>query len=292
MKAATDMSSNGHPAVSTISRRWSGTTVCYPTVQGDAFTLAHALEGIRSAGLEYVELVSVPGYCEHFSPETMDGQAAAALREQVRSAGLIPVAANIAADLTTAAGVERLTQAIKLCPALGIDTVVTHIEQTETTDGAKAFMALAGKIVDAAEAFNVRLAIETHGGLCTTGRDGIRLVKDLQSKHVGVTYDTANVICWGGVLPEEDLASIADEIADRVFHIHLKDKANMNLREYVFPTFGEGVVDFRKVLEIISASGYAGYLSLEVELDGYPANAELVDSAIAVSRSYLQEISE
>jgi hypothetical protein len=31
-------------------------------------------------------------------------------------------------------------------------------------------------------------------------------------------------------------------------------------------------------------------MSLEVELDGYPETPDLVDSAIAASRNYLQEI--
>lgn len=273
-----------------MAERLCGTTVCYPTVQGDGFSLDHALRGIKSAGLDYVELVSVPNYCEHFMPEAMDGEAALALRKRVQDAGLTPVAANIAADLTTEAGVDRLVAAIKLAPALLIHTIVVHVEQTETPEGAKAFFSRAGRIVDAAEAFKVRVGIETHGGLCNTGRDAIELVKSLQSKQVGVTYDTANVIYYGGVRPEEDLAAISDDIAEHVFHFHLKDKANMTLREYVFPTFGEGIVNFERVLAIVAGSGYNGYMSLEVELDGYPAAPDVVDSAIAASRSYLQEI--
>lgn len=264
--------------------------MCYPTVQGDGFSLDHALRGIKSAGLDYVELVSVPKYCEHFMPEAMDDEAGLALRKRVHDAGLTPVAANIAADLTTDAGIDRLVTAIKVAPALAIDTIVVHIEQTETPEGAKAFFSRAGRIVEAAEAFNVRVGIETHGGLCNTGRDAIALVKSLQSKHIGVTYDTANVIYYGGVRPEEDLSAISDDISERVFHFHLKDKANMMLREYVFPAFGKGIVNFEKVLPIIAGSGYKGYMSLEVELDGYPAAPDVVDSAIAASRTYLQEI--
>jgi sugar phosphate isomerase/epimerase len=273
-----------------VTERLCGTTVCYPTVQGDGFSLDHALRGIKAAGLDYVELVSVPKYCEHFMPEAMDGEAALALRKQVEDAGLTLVAANVAADLTTEAGVDRLVTAIKVAPTLLIDTIIIHVEQTETPEGAKAFFSHAGRFVEAAEAFSVRVGIETHGGLCNTGRDAIALVKRLQSKQIGVTYDTANVIYWGGVRPEEDLAAISDDIAEHVFHFHLKDKANMTPREYVFPAFGEGIVNFEKVLAIIASSGYNGYMSLEVELDGYPKTPDLVDSAIAASRNYLREI--
>lgn len=272
------------------NRKLSGTTVCYPTVQGNAFSLNRALEGIRSAGLKYVELVSVPGYCEHFMPEVMDAGAASALRSQVEAVGLVPVVANIAADLTTDAGVERLIKSIELAPSMGLDLLITHIEQTETAEGAKAFFRRIGQVADAAAQHSVRVALETHGGLCTTGRQSIDLVKQLGSPKLGVAYDTANVIYWGGVSPDQDLASIADDISDSVFHFHLKDKANMRLREYVFPTFGEGIVDFRQVLSVIRGSGYKGFLTLEVELNGYPESPELVDRAILSSREYVEAI--
>jgi sugar phosphate isomerase/epimerase len=252
--------------------------------------LQHALEGIKAAGLDYVELVSVPNYCEHFMPEDMNEKQARELRLRVEAGGLTPVVANIAADLTTDDGVERLIKSLRLAPAIGINTVVTHVEQTETEEGARAFFARVHRIVEAAEEFGVRLALETHGGLCTTGVDAINLVKRLGSALVGVAYDSANVIYWGGVRPEEDLAAITDDIAQHVFHFHLKDKANMTMREYVFPSFGEGIVDFRQLMSVIAGSGYPGYLTLEVELDGYPPTPGLVDSAIAASRRYLEDL--
>jgi L-ribulose-5-phosphate 3-epimerase len=270
--------------------RLSGTTVCYPTVQGSAFSLERAMTGIHSAGLKYIELVSVPGYCEHFMPEEMDAAAASALRSKVEATGLLPVVANIAADLTTDAGVDRLVRSIELAPAMGLDLVITHVEQTESSEGAKAFFGRIGRVADAAVQHSVRVALETHGGLCTTGRQSIDLVKLLGSPQLGIAYDTANVIYWGGVGPESDLASIADDISEHVFHFHLKDKANMTQREYVFPAFGEGIVDFRQVLSVIDDSGYQGHLTLEIELDGYPQSPELVDLAIRTSREYLEAI--
>ena len=266
----------------------SGTTVCYPTVQGKAFSLGRALAGIRSAGMKYVELASVPGYCEHFMPEEMDATDAFALRNEVEAAGLVPGVANIAADLTTETGIDRLVKSIELAPAMGLELLVTHIEQTETAEGAKAFFRRIDRVANTAAKHSVRVALETHGGLCTTGRDSIDLVKQLGSPQLGVAYDTANVIYWGGVRPESDLASIADDIAQSVFHFHLKDKANMTLREYVFPTFGEGIVDFGKVLAVIRESGYRGFLTLEVELNGYPESPEVVDRAIRLSREHLE----
>lgn len=270
--------------------RFCATTVCYPTVQGDEFSLDRALVGIGAAGFTCVELVSIPGYCEHFMPERMDSAAASDLRRRVEASGLRLAVANIAADLTTDAGVDRLIRCMCLAPALGIDTLISHIEQTATPDGARSFYERVGRLADAAQRHSIRVGLETHGGLCTTGRDAIDLVKRLGSPFLGVTYDTANVIYWGGVRPEADLVAIEAEVAEHVFHFHLKDKANMTLREYLFPVLGDGIVDFRRLQSVVATSGYSGYLTLEVELDGYPKAPEIVDQALRKSLDYMEAI--
>jgi L-ribulose-5-phosphate 3-epimerase len=276
----------------TSDARFCGTTVCYPTVQGDEFTLDRALAGIAGCGFKHVEIASVPGYCEHFKPEDLDLDAAARLRRRIEDAGLAPAVANIAADLTTDAGVERLLRCMELSSALGVGCLVTHIEQTATADGARAFHARVERLAECADRHAVRVGLETHGGLCTTGVEAVGLVKQLGSPYLGVTYDTANVIYWGGVRPEEDLSAIEEDIGRHVFHFHLKDKATTTLHEYLFPAFGEGVVDFRRIGSLISSSGYSGYLSLEVELDGHPKTAETVDAALARSLAHMEAISK
>jgi sugar phosphate isomerase/epimerase len=82
---------------------------------------------------------------------------------------------------------------------------------------------------------------------------------------------------------------MGDDIGRYVAHVHLKDKANMKLREYNFPVFGTGILDFNAVLHLLSEGGYRGPMTLEVELDGQPATPELVDEALAQSCAYLQQ---
>lgn len=49
----------------------------------------------------------------------------------------------------------------------------------------------------------------------------------------------ANVVYYGGVLLEDDLAQMGDDIGRFIAHVYLKDKANMKLREYNSPFLGQ-----------------------------------------------------
>jgi L-ribulose-5-phosphate 3-epimerase len=267
-----------------------GTTVCYPASLGPSFALPRALAGIRGAGLDSVELVSVPEYCEHLMPESMSDSEAMALRDDIVAAGLTPVIVNLAADLTSDAGIRRLTEGLRVAGALGARTLVTHVEHIETLEHEQAFVARIDEIAAAAERYDVRIGLETHGGPCSTGKEAVAFVKRLGSPYLGITYDTANVIYYAGVSPEEDLAGIADDIGEHVFHFHLKDKATFRMQEYDFPAFGQGIVDLGELLSTIERAGYEGTITLEVELDGYPATPELVDEALATSTRHLKEL--
>ena len=52
-----------------------GTTITYPINISPEYTLEKAFEGISRAGLRYVELAAVRGYCEHILLEATDDQA-------------------------------------------------------------------------------------------------------------------------------------------------------------------------------------------------------------------------
>jgi sugar phosphate isomerase/epimerase len=263
------------------------TTVCYPKSVGAAFTLERALVGIASVGLEYVELCSIPGYCEHVTPEGMSVEDARALRDKIASTGLVTRALNLAADLTTDPGIDSLVAGLELARLIGATVLVTNVDAIRDDETRTAFLRRVDRIAAAAERAGVRVGFETHGGICATGPQALEFASGLGSEWLGVTYDVSNVLYAGGVDPVTDLEAIVDDFASYVVHVHLKDKATRLVGEYDFPPFGEGIVDFERVLSLLDRTGYSGAMTLEVELDGRPATPELVDTAIASSLSYL-----
>jgi L-ribulose-5-phosphate 3-epimerase len=267
------------------------TTVCYPKSVGERFTLERALAGISEAGFEFVELCSIPDYCEHVMPERMSTGDGRALGDTIASFGLVPRVLNLAADLTTDAGVDSLIAGLDLAELLGVVVVVTHVDHIRDDETLDAFLRRVERIAAAAERTGVCVGFETHGGVCSTGPQTLAFVRGLGSEWLGVTYDVANVLYAGGADPVTDLTAIVDDFV-LVVHVHLKDKASAVVGEYDFPPFGEGVVDFERVLGLLERTGYSGAMTVEVELDGRPAAPEHVDAALASSLSYLNRFWE
>jgi L-ribulose-5-phosphate 3-epimerase len=267
----------------------SSTTVCYPLSVAPGFTLERALQGFARAGLHLAEIVAIPGYCEHLKPDRIGDNEIEETRKLLKKYELTPVAVNVAADLTTPEGVAFLADAMRVAHALGVSTVVTGVEQTETEQGAARFRELVPSIIDLAERYEVVVAFETHGGLVTTGTAGVQLLKEIGSECLKLTYDMANIVYYAGIPPQDDLAQMGHDIGRYIAHVHLKDKENMKLRDYNFPPFGMGILDFESVLQLLYQGGYRGAMTLEVELDGKPASPDLVDDALIQSYSYLQQ---
>lgn len=268
------------------------TTVCYPLSVDPAFSLGRALQGIAGAGLSFVELVAIPGYCPHLVPEAMGEAEIESVQILLASYGLQTSAINVAADLTTEAGVALLGHTMRVARGLGVETVVTHVEQTAQEGGEGRFRALLPAILRQAEVYHTVVALETHGGLVNTGAQGLDLLKEVDSPYLKMTYDMANVVYYGSVLPEDDLRKMGSDVGKYVAHVHLKDKATAALREYDFPPFGEGILNFGAVLALLDAGGYQGHMSLEVELDGAPQRPEIVDEALGASYDYLRRVQE
>lgn len=266
----------------------SSTTVCYPLSVSSAFTLERALRGFASSGIHLAELVVIPGYCEHLQPDKMGASEIKEVQELLARYEMLPIVLNVAADLTTRPGVVFLGHAMRVAQALGIRTVVTGVEQTETPEGAARFMQLVPDIVAIAERYGITLALETHGGLVTTGTFGVLLLKEIGSEQIKLTYDMANIVYYAGTLPVDDLSQMGADIGRYLAHVHLKDKANMQIKDYDFPPFGTGILDFAPVLRLLYEGGYRGAMTLEVELDGHPETPELVDEVLRQSYLYLE----
>jgi sugar phosphate isomerase/epimerase len=120
-------------------------------------------------------------------------------------------------------------------------------------------------LADQAADDGIHICIETHGGLSSTGAKAAALVEMIGKPNVGINYDTANVIFYGGVRPEDDIHAAAKYVN----HLHLKDKAGGD-QEWNFPAIGSGNVDFAPVFDALEKAGFTGPISVELEFQGEP----------------------
>jgi inosose dehydratase len=122
----------------------------------------------------------------------------------------------------------------------------------------------------------VRLAYHHHMGAYVETADDVDRLMRVTGPEVGLLHDTGHVTFAGGDAPTE----LAKHIA-RVVHVHCKDVrpavAKMarnrgwsflqSVMNGAFSTPGEGGVDFARVIGILRAAGYRGWLVVEGEQD-------------------------
>ncbi len=228
-------------------------------------TQDQALEGIAAAGFKYVELSAVEGWTEHNSLDASEGDVADAKTKLAR-VGLTPLVLSGHSDLTTAHGLEVGRKAVDLCTRLGVSVLNTAIggHYSEGEDKG-AFMNHIHELADYAALRQITIGLEVHGDIMASGALSAPLMKEIGRANVGIAYDTANCVFYGGVQAVDDLR----EAAPYLVNVHLKDKIG-GPKEWNFPAVGEGEVDFAGIFAILEEIGYDGPLSVEIEFQGDP----------------------
>ncbi|MDQ4044521.1 MAG: sugar phosphate isomerase/epimerase, partial [Chloroflexota bacterium] len=235
-----------------------------------SYSLEEALAGIAAAGFTSVELSSVPGWTEHVRRDATDAELDR-VRKQVDDAGLTAISMSGHSDLASDQGIADFRKALRIATRLDIPYVTTSTgghddsSQGSIEDQRRKFLERFAPLADQAAEAGISICIETHGGLSSTGARTAELVEAIDKPNVGINYDTANVIFYGNVRPEEDIKAAAKHIT----HLHLKDKAGGD-QEWNFPAIGTGNVDFEPIFKTLEDVSFTGPVSVELEFQGEP----------------------
>lgn len=117
------------------------------------------------------------------------------------------------------------------------------------------------RLGDATGKHEVSVAMETHPDLCTNADVMRQTMQAIAHPWVGVNYDTANVYYYNHDI---DTVEQAKACADLARGVHFKD-GHGKFHDFDFPVFGEGIVPFDKVHEVLQAAGYDGAYCMELE---------------------------
>jgi sugar phosphate isomerase/epimerase len=121
---------------------------------------------------------------------------------------------------------------------------------------------------DAVGKHRIYLALETHPDLCQNGAQMLETMQGVGHPWVGVNYDTANVYFYNqGV----DTIAELGKVVHLVRGVHLKDTMG-GYKDWGFPVFGEGVVDFAAVEKVLTQGGYTGPCCMELEGGAFDAS--------------------
>ena len=250
------------------------------------YRIEEALEGIARAGFHYVELTATKGWTEHVFPdqtfEYLDG-----LREKMKALKLTPYAMSGHCNLMDRERLEDFIMNIKLAAFFGCEYIVSSVGEAHLQDKEKTSNELVAEhirlLLPYLEKYGINLVLESHGEHAVGA-----VLKDITDRvgsgRVGINYDTANVIFYGDVRPEEDIDSCMEDVK----YMHLKDKAG-ETREWNFPALGQGNVDFPQIFWKLRQAGNDCPFSIEIEFtpDG-PGSLEAVNQAVKDSAEYLK----
>jgi len=244
-------------------------------VRSGDHSFEYAVEQASRLGYAYFEpcllngrdLLAEAGYY-HF--RSMD-EDAIEVRDQLAAAGLQPSAVSAHAPLARPdVGVPYIRRAIRYASDLGAPVVNTDAGLWPAWMDEKLawqmFRYSLTVINQTAERYGIKVGIEPHDHV-TTKVDGLlRLVDLVPSPWIGVNFDTGNSYLAGSD-PITDLK----QVADKVIHVHAKDisfEHAQRERGHVTGTpvgcaCGDGAVDWRQVVQVLTDAGYHGVLSVE-----------------------------
>jgi sugar phosphate isomerase/epimerase len=112
--------------------------------------------------------------------------------------------------------------------------------------------------LEVAEQVEVGLLIEPEPGLMIERFDEyLRFVERIDSPWVGLNFDIGHAYCVG-----EDPQHWVPRMAKHARHYHFEDIAATRIHQHLVP--GRGAIDFEATLAAIAATGYEGWITVEL----------------------------
>ena len=143
------------------------------------------------------------------------------------------------------------------------------------------------RLGDAVGEHRIVLTLETHPDLCQNAANMSETMAEVDHPWVGVNYDTANIYYYN---EHVDTVVELKKAAKYVRSVHLKDTYG-GFRDGNFPVFGEGIVDFAAIAEVLSGVGFAGPYTMELEGRNFDARKpEELAEKVAACVAHLKKV--
>lgn len=179
---------------------------------------------------------------------------------------------------------EHTKRSLQLAYDLGAPCITTEpggqlTAEQNWDEGARIFYEELMPCVELAERLQVKLLIEPEPGLLIeTFGHYLQFVQRIQSPWVKLNFDVGHAYCVG-----KDPEKWVDKMAPHTAHYHFEDIAASREHKHLIP--GQGAIDFAATLSAIHATGYDGWLTVEL----YPYIAD-PDAAAREAREFLGRV--
>ena len=158
---------------------------------------------------------------------------------------------------------EHTKRALQLAAELGAPNITTEpggrlAAGVSWEDAARIFYDELMPCVEVAEKEQVKLLIEPEPELLIEKFDEYtEFMQRIDSPWVGLNFDIGHAYCVG-----EDPQDWVAKMASHTVHYHLEDIADTRVHRHLIP--GRGAIDFAATLRAIEATGYDGWLTVEL----------------------------
>ncbi len=158
---------------------------------------------------------------------------------------------------------EHTKRSLHLAKEIGAPNITTEpggelTDDQTWEDGAKIFYEELMPCLELAEQLDVDLLIEPEPGLLIeTFGQYLEFVDRIDSPRVGLNFDIGHAYCVS-----EDPQDWVERMSSHTRHYHFEDIAATRVHEHLIP--GRGAIDFDATLRAIAATGYEGWITVEL----------------------------
>ncbi|MBM4070555.1 MAG: sugar phosphate isomerase/epimerase [Planctomycetes bacterium] len=159
--------------------------------------------------------------------------------------------------------IDHTCRALTLARELGAPCITTEpggpVEKGASWSAAlKLFVEMIKPVAEHAEKEGVLLLVEPEPDLLIEKADQfLEFMQHIDSPAVGLNFDIGHFYCVG-----DDPAATVPKMARFTRHYHLEDIAASRVHHHLVP--GEGAIDFAATLKAIQATGYDGWVTIEL----------------------------
>lgn len=159
--------------------------------------------------------------------------------------------------------IDHTRRALTLCAELGAPHITTEpggplAPGQRRHEAIDLFVEVLKPLAEHAERENVLLLIEPEPGLLLETTDQyLEVAERVNAPSIGLNFDVGHAYCVS-----EDIPRAIAKLAPHIRHFHLEDIAATRVHHHLVP--GTGAIDFKEVITAIRATGYDGWLTVEL----------------------------
>lgn len=234
--------------------------IAISTTAYDGYSIEVALEQISMLGYRYVELAAIKDVIEHIEPQNFNDKHIRHIKNIMSQYKFESISFSGHVDLADEDAMPVFRKRMDFAKKIGAKIINTNAGPEEKLG---IFYRNIASIAEYAKDLDLIVALETHGDIISSGKEGKQVIEQIGSNNIKINYDFANVLYFsdGKIKPEEDFKYILKHTV----HLHIKDLL-ISGNTWTFTKIGGGIINYESIFKTLQDNNYEIPMSLEFPL--------------------------